>query len=277
MQNCSDMRSSTGNPSDIQNRIASQSPAQNRAEPTQPPMRKHRNPEGEFADSLLQNRVVLSIGTKGSGKSFLMLNFLRFALKYKLYERYILVLPAYKFEQNDSYSFIDDKDPDIFIFEGYNEVIIAQLMEQQKNEKTQKKTLCIVDDASGENVWRIDPSMQKMITVVRHLNITIWLIIHSATGVLSSFIRQQCDVLLLSKMTNAKLLENIWEEFLSLTYEYQGREGHKKFYNDFIKMHEQKYQVLYLDLRKNIVCFDAGSFTFKPKKSVRMKVEEDAK
>lgn len=216
----------------------------------------------DFIDSLMQNRVVLSIGTKGSGKTYLMLNFLKYALKNKLFQRYVLVLPAYGFEESDSYGFINVKDPNIFVFEGYNEVITKDLMKQQKNEKTRKKTLFIIDDASGENVWRLDASLQKMITVVRHLHITLWIIVHSASGILSPFLRQQCDILLLSKMTNTKLLENIWEEYLSMTKEYKGREGHKKLIDDFIELHEQKFKVMYLDLRKNLICMNAGEFRF---------------
>ena len=61
-------------------------------------------------------RVALSLGVKSAGKSYFMNKFLEYSFKKKLYDVYVLVLPAFSIEANDSYSFIDQKDPDILIF-----------------------------------------------------------------------------------------------------------------------------------------------------------------
>lgn len=216
--------------------------------------------EEDLVDTLLSNRVLLSIGTKGSGKTHLMLNFLRYAFANELYERYVLILPSFSFEQHDSYSFIDANRKDIFVFEGYNEMISYELMKDQKNPKKRLKTLYVMDDASGESVWHLDGSLKKMITVIRHLDITLWMIVHSASGILSPFLRQNTDAMLLSKITNMKLLENIYEEYLSMSERYNGKEGHRQFVTDFITAMEEKYRVLYIDMRKSIVDYNAKDY-----------------
>lgn len=224
--------------------------------------KKTRTGAQVFQESAMKNRLILSIGTKGSGKTFLMLKFLKHCFDRKLYKRYVLVLPAFKFEQNDSYSFIDPKDPDVFVFDGYHENISSQLMTIQKKGKGRMKTLFILDDASGENIWKLDPSLQRLITVIRHLDITLWLIVHAATGVLSPFLRAQCDILLLSKMTNHKLLESIWEEYLSITSKYKGREGHRSWIDDFIQLMDEPFKVIFIDMRNGLIDTDADKWSW---------------
>jgi hypothetical protein len=224
--------------------------------------------EKQFVDSILNNRVILSLGTKGSGKTYLMLNFLKYCLQNKIYEAYVLVFPAYGFEQKDSYGFLKEieKEPYIYIFEGYDEYISAQLLEKQENVKKREKTLYVIDDSSGEQVWNIDPYLKKIITVVRHLDISLWMLCHATSKILAPFLRANTDILLLSRITSYKLLENLYDEFVSLIEQYMGNDGRKRFYNDIIQMHKEKeYQVLYLDLREDIINFNAGQFSFNKK------------
>lgn len=219
--------------------------------------------EKEFVESVLKNWVVLSIGTKGSGKTFLLLKYLKFAMQYNLYEQYVLVLPMFKMEQSGSYNFIDDKQKHIFVFDTYNQVITANLMKQQeKDVKKKMKVLYVIDDASGEDVWNIDDSLRHLITSIRHYNVALWMCVHSASGILSPFIRQQTDILLLSKVTNAKLLKNIYEEFLSLMSEYVGLEGHKNFIDKVIQLHKKPYQVVYMNIRTGTIDYNVANWDF---------------
>lgn len=221
--------------------------------------------EQEFVESILKNWVVLSIGTKGSGKTYLMLKYLKFAFQNNLYEKYVLVLPMFNMEQNDSYSFIDANQKNIFVFDTYNEVIASQLYKEQEKagaKGSKPKTLFCIDDASGEDVKIIDHSLKRLITNIRHTNTALWMCVHSASGILSPFIRQQTDILFLSKIGNARLLESIWEEFLSLMEGYQGREGHKAFTNKFIEVHKSKYQVIYMNIRTGSIDYTVSEWNF---------------
>ncbi len=220
--------------------------------------------ESEFVDSILKNWVILSIGTKGSGKTHLLLNFLRYAIMNNYYDQYIMVLPMFELEENNSYNFINAKDKNMFIFDSYNEVITADLIKQQtKDIKNKKKVLFIIDDASGEDVFRIDDSLRHLITSIRHFNVALWMCVHSASGILSPFIRQQTDILFLSKITNYKLLKNIYEEFLSLMDDYVGVDGHKNFVDKVIKLHKEKYQVIYMNIRTGSIDYNVAKWNFK--------------
>lgn len=218
--------------------------------------------EKTFIESLDKNRLILSLGTKGSGKTHLLLNYLRFCFENEKYEKYILILPAYNFEQNDSYEFIDSKRKDIYIMTEYSEAITKKLYDIQTKDKHKKKTLFVLDDASGMSLFNLDDSLRQLITVLRHTNITMWMLIHAAKGILSTFIRMNTDVLLLSKITNKKLLETIYEEYLSMTEEYSNdNRGIKKFISDFRTLHRnEKFAVIYLDFRENKIDFEANKY-----------------
>lgn len=217
----------------------------------------------DFIESFNKNYVALSIGTKGSGKTFLMLKYLRYSLINNLYDQYVLVLPMFEMEQNGSYKFINAKDKHIYVFESYNEVITANLIKQQVKEKAnKKKILYVIDDASGEDVFHLDDSLRNLITSIRHYNVGLWMCIHSASGILSPFIRQQTDILFLSKITNYKLLKNIYEEFLSLMGDYVGNDGHKNFIDKFIQLHKEKYQVIYMNIRTGIIDYNVSQWEF---------------
>lgn len=204
----------------------------------------------DFINACLENKLVLGLGAKGSGKSYLMLNFLRHAMDNNLFQRYILILPAFEFEQADSYKFINHMRKDIFVFTHYNEVITRDLIKNQMDPKKGKlKTLFVIDDSSAQNIFNIDNNLKHMITVLRHLNVCMWLICHSCSGILSPFIRMNTDILLLSKLTNNKLLETVYEEFMSLHPKYNGRTGIIAFRQDFIKLHKDKYQSFYINCR----------------------------
>lgn len=219
--------------------------------------------EKEFVESILKNWVVLSIGTKGSGKTFLMLKYLKFAMENDLYDQYILVLPMFSLEENDSYNFIDPKQPHIFVFDTYNEVLTADLIKQQTKEKKEKRKIFFaIDDASGEDVWSIDDSLRHLITSIRHFNVALWMCVHSASGILSPFIRQQTDILFLSKITNYRLLKNIYEEFLSLMDDYIGHDGHQSFVRKFTELHREKYQVIYMNIRTGSIDYNVANWEF---------------
>ncbi len=58
--------------------------------------------EKDFLSDLLKNdRVILAIGCKGSGKTTLMLNFVKFTMYKNMYNQYYLCLPSYEYEQNN--------------------------------------------------------------------------------------------------------------------------------------------------------------------------------
>lgn len=206
-----------------------------------------------FKKTILSGRLCLSIGTKHSGKSYFMLQYLRYAMKHNLYQKYILVLPSFEFEENDSYSFLDAKKKHVYIFTEYNPIILSHHMKSQMRHSL--NTLIIIDDASGEAIFNIDEHLQKFITSIRHYNTNLWLIVHSAKRILSPFIRQQVDILFLYKLSDKDLLETIFREFLSLHPLYHKRGDFNMFCDRYIKLqHLYKFPCLYINTRDSTMC-----------------------
>jgi hypothetical protein len=183
-------------------------------------------------------------------------------MKKKLFDRYILVLPAWTCEQKDSYAFINEKDKDIFVFTNYHEVITANLMKENSNIKKRKNTCFIIDDASGQQMFNLDNSLIQLITIIRHLDVCLWLLCHAASGIMGVFLRSNVDILLISRITNRKLLETLHEEYLSLTSSYQGREGFKRFISDVVNLHKEPFQSIYVDLRENLLDMGVNGWKF---------------
>jgi len=206
-------------------------------------------------------KVILSLGTKFSGKSYFVLKWLKYCLHHGLFDMYFLVLPSYSIEAQNSYDFIDKNSDEVFIFEEYQEGIPKKLITLQKKlldgKKKKKKIFFLIDDASGENIFHIDQSLKRLITSVRHYNTVLYMIAHGSSGVLSTFLRQNSDILLLYNLTNEHLLENIFIEFLSLNKHYRKydttRKNMNNFMNEFLELHEKPFQALYLNLRNRNV------------------------
>ena len=65
--------------------------------------------EKDFLEMASSEKFILSIGNKGTGKSFTLLHYLRLAFENDWYDCYILVLPMYEHEAASSYDFIKEQ------------------------------------------------------------------------------------------------------------------------------------------------------------------------
>lgn len=73
-------------------------------------MENHKGQSGTTeADFLKQfdGKLTMSIGSKHSGKSYMLLHYIKYAMDNDLYDEYHLVLPVYEFEEKDSYAWLD--------------------------------------------------------------------------------------------------------------------------------------------------------------------------
>jgi len=184
-------------------------------------------------DTTKTGRFILSLGSKGSGKSYFLLLYLRYCIYNNLFERYHLILPMFESEQNDSYGFLKNQNH-CFIYDGYSPKVV-QLVEK---ERLKYKTLFIIDDASAELVKNLnDQTFLKLITTTRHgKGCTVFACVHSSKRILAPAIRQQIDYLFLYKVSNKKLLYDIFEEYASMTYD--------KF-NEFMRMYREAMETNY--------------------------------
>ena len=113
----------------------------------------------------------------------------------------------------------------------------------------------MIDDSSGERLdsFVMDNSMKRLITSVRHYNTVLWVISQALAGTLSTFMRTNVDVLILYNVTNQALIEMVFQEFLSLNTQYRKQETNRKniteFVNQYLELHNEPYNALYLNLR----------------------------
>ena len=206
----------------------------------------------------VRGRVICSIGTKYTGKSFLALKYLEAVLNTDLFDKYVLVLPNLKIEQNDSYSFLKKyKNNKIITLEKYTPEVSAKVIATQKEKKNKGKPLFFfIDDASSQSMGSLDQKdnhMKDLLTSIRHYTTFLWVIGHGRS-VFNTFLRANTDIFLFYNMTNKMLLKSLWEEFLSMFKEYPKFD---LFMNEFID-HNQKnrFTPLYLNTRNRFKSYD---------------------
>mgnify|MGYP002132285920 CR=1 FL=1 len=185
--------------------------------------------------------AVVLVGTRGSGKSFFSIKMIRGALENGAIDKLFAVVPTLKFEASGSYAWFNDPQyaGRIFVQEAYSPTLTLQLLNRKIEEKSSR--ICYwIDDlaaADGEVFWA-DKAFAKLLVVSRHLRTCVVLCNHSvASGhQLPAFVRQNISHLVLMRVSNRKLLETAYIEFLSL---HKGFRNFKHFLEVFVRISEQ--------------------------------------
>jgi hypothetical protein len=194
-------------------------------------------------------RVYILIGAKGSGKSFFINSFLKYSMNTNLHQYYYLVIPAYTFEQYNSYSYLKGKK-NVKIYNKYKEIVGRDVLENMEKDHNKSRSCFIIDDATGFiNSNNPDEHLKYMITTSRHLNCDIILCVHGTKAVLSSVIKANVDFLFLFKIINSKLLEVIYEEYIKILGCFYNKDEFINYYNQNIN--GIKYNSLFLDFVNN--------------------------
>ena len=102
------------------------------------------------------------------------------------------MLPTYDFEANDSYNFIK-KSKKVKIFDRYSYLITRELM--NAGSKLKGRTLIMIDDAALSAKGIFEPNFYSMLSIARHLGISLIISYHSLTSgrTLSPFVRSNCE------------------------------------------------------------------------------------
>lgn len=203
------------------------------------PQYQENNTELDFLDDDT-HRIILSLGSKGSGKTHMMINYLKYALMTNKYAEYHLVLPAYKNEKDGQYEFLKGMK-NVYIYNTYNPKICGRIKKPN--------TLFIIDDATSNGLdIKKDMNLMRIITTSRHMKIQLWLIFHAVRSIMSVPVRANIDYLFVHKTTNRKLLEAIYEEYFSMYPEFDREQTFINFYHENVLM--QEYNALFLNLVK---------------------------
>lgn len=191
----------------------------------------------EFCKALNSGTVVVSCGSKGSGKSCFMLAMLRACVEANAFEDYVLFFPSLYVEQHDSYAWCL-KQKNFTIYTGYHNAILEKLYQQNKELKKQRKTLVVIDDATtfaSELRLATNENLIALVSQARHLKISLWILVHSLKNILSPCLRENTGWLIIYSITNSKLLNDIWEEYTSIETDY------KTFVSWYRNMSKEKY------------------------------------
>ena len=193
-----------------------------------------------FFENIQSGCVIVSCGGKGSGKSTFMLAILHNSVDTNQFEDYILIFPSLYVEQHDAYKWCMKKKQ-FTMYTDYHPIILERLYKRNIDIKKQKKTLLIIDDATTfakDLRLATNKSLTALISQARHLKITTWLLVHSLKNILSPCLRENVGYLIIYSITNAKLLKDVWEEYLSVFVSYDrfiewynnvSREEHSSF------------------------------------------------
>lgn len=185
-----------------------------------------------------QGRIILSIGVKGSGKSFGALNFLKYAYANNMYDKYFIVVPKATFT-NGEYKFIMN-EKNTTIFNGFNESVPKAVL---KHCDGRRRIFFMIEDSSQYSKQiHNNQDIANILTTSRWLNMCFYMITHGAK-IMNPMMRANADYVLLSKITSEKLLMTIYEEFFSLLY----FKNFKEFKEHFLSILRTPYNGLLID------------------------------
>ncbi len=192
------------------------------------------------------DRFTLIIAEPGGGKTFLMLNVLKYYLDNNTFTEYHLVLPAFKNERDGSYDFL--KNPKykkyVFIYNEYHQKISETLYKRQFVTDP-KKLFFWIDDSTGEQGLWNDDYITKIATKTRHLRTSFYIICHSdGASIIKPKIRCQAQFLFLGEM-HLSVLHNCYKSYVNFKTDFP---TFKKFVEYMEReVYSQKYGMFFID------------------------------
>ena len=164
----------------------------------------------------------MALGHKGSGKSFRIMTLIKHLLDNDLYDRYLLFLPSYQFEAKGSYTWLRAYKEKVFIAPEFTpEISKAFLARHDEKLKPGEvpRTLLWLDDAGANQNLYTDRDFLTLLSIARHKRLTMIMCYHSLSSgkTLSPFVRQNVTHVFLFRITNRHLLEQIWDEIVSMS------------------------------------------------------------
>ena len=166
--------------------------------------------------------IILALGHKGSGKSFRIMTLIKHLLDHDLYDRYLLFLPSYAFEAKGSYTWLKAYSKKVFIAPEFtpeiSKAFLARTDEKMKPGEV-PRTFLWLDDAGVNTSLYSDRDFLGLLSIARHKRLSIVMCYHSLSSgkTLNPFVRQNCTHCFLFRITNRALLEQIWDEVVSMS------------------------------------------------------------
>jgi hypothetical protein len=178
--------------------------------------------EKEFLQSLKKNTMMIQVGCRHSGKTTWAMSLLAFLLQEdNFYHEFHLVLPTYSTGQTGGTFDWLDRLPEklkkkITIYCDFSLVIVERLIEESDG-KTNR--FFYVDDATAEQeLFSQSDIMRSLSSKARHYKITTMICLHFMK-LRNTLLRCSAEWLIIHRMTDNKVLENIYDESASLFWD----------------------------------------------------------
>jgi len=163
-------------------------------------------------------RIIVSYGIKGSGKTYEMMLMIKYFLASKIFDEFHLILPTFKYEKDNQYSFLKQYK-NVFVYDTYHGGIAKELISNAlKNikQKKEKRVFFGIDDSTHmANAMKNCTYLSEIFTTSRHCKICLWMCMHASKSVLGKVMRCNIDILLVHKISNGALLQDLFDEFFS--------------------------------------------------------------
>jgi hypothetical protein len=185
-------------------------------------LKENKSLEKEFIESLKRNTFNIQCGCRFSGKTTWMQALLyHLVTEDNFYKEFHLVLPTYDTGQTGStFDWIGrlpkSKKDKITIYCDFSLIIVDRLIEESDG-KTNR--LLYIDDATAEQeLFSQSDIMRSLSTKARHYKITTFVCLHFMK-LRNTLMRNSAEFLILHRMTDYKVLENIYTESASLFWD----------------------------------------------------------
>ena len=183
--------------------------------------------EKEFIKELApKHGVIVQTGVRHSGKSLWSCALLRHLMisPKSLYHEFHLVIPTWRFQAKDTFAWIGELpeavQDKITIYEDFSINVIRRLLDRSIKDK-RHRYLYIDDATSFGELFSQSETLKDLITKARHYKITTHIITHHLKAVMIPLLRSNISYYILHRNVNAKFLEGIYEENLSLFFSKQ--------------------------------------------------------
>lgn len=176
--------------------------------------------------------TTLTIGRPLMGKSFLMLNALKYWISVNMFDEYHLVLPMFEIEQKASYDFLKEikaKKKFIFIYLQFDSSIVSKILEKNKNPKTRKKVFfCLDDTTSQKDKTFRSMNLLKLAVESRHYDVHTWIITHYGRGIIGKDVRSNIGFLFIHRV-KWSLIPDIYDELIDFPEDFPDLEHFETF------------------------------------------------
>lgn len=178
--------------------------------------------EKDFIESLHKNTMMIQVGCRHSGKTTWAMCLLAFLLLDDgFYDEFHLVLPTYASGQTGgTFDFLDRLptkiQKKIIIYCDFSLVIVERLIEESNGKKNR---FLYIDDATAEQeLFSTSEIMRSLSSKARHYKITTMICLHFMK-LRNTLLRCSAEWLIIHRMTDYKVLENIYDESASLFWD----------------------------------------------------------